>query len=148
MEQRKSALRREPDVRFAGRVLVDEVGEPVVYTENLFVKFKDDAEPEDCGACSQEHGLTIKAAARLRDQRLLRRARRRAPDSRSSRSPSSCSRARTSSTAHPELVQRSARKADRSRSSGTCSTTTSAGVPITPHANVEAAHAADARARA
>ena len=38
--ERKLALRQDPDVRFAGKVLVDPgSGKPVVYTENLFIKF-------------------------------------------------------------------------------------------------------------
>ncbi|HVG96377.1 MAG TPA: S8 family serine peptidase, partial [Chloroflexota bacterium] len=59
--ERKTALRQAPDVRFAGGVLVDDTsGEPVVYTENLFVKFVDGADPESCRAVLREAGLTIK----------------------------------------------------------------------------------------
>lgn len=61
VEDRKSALRLSPDVRFAGGVLVDEQsGEPVIYTENLFIKFVDEADPDDCRAVIREAGLTIK----------------------------------------------------------------------------------------
>jgi subtilisin family serine protease len=61
LEERKSALRAEADVRFAGGVLVEpRTGEPVLYTENLFIKFKDDAEPEACRAVIREAGLSIK----------------------------------------------------------------------------------------
>lgn len=61
VEDRKRSLQAMPDVRFAGRVLVDEgTHEPVVYTENLFIKFKDDIEPENCRAILREAGLTIK----------------------------------------------------------------------------------------
>jgi subtilisin family serine protease len=59
--ERKTALRQAPDVRFAGGVLVDDTsGEPVIYTENLFVKFVDTADPEACRAVLREAGLTIK----------------------------------------------------------------------------------------
>jgi len=61
LDDRKSALRAEPDVRFAGGVLVEpKSGEPVLYTENLFIKFKDDAEPEACRTVIRETGLSIK----------------------------------------------------------------------------------------
>ena len=61
IEDRKKSLRMLPDVRFAGGVLVDEQsGEPVVYTENLFIKFKDDADPEHCRKVIREAGLAIK----------------------------------------------------------------------------------------
>ena len=47
MTGRKRSLRADPDVRFAGSVLMDpDSGEPVLYTENLFVKFFDQVEPE------------------------------------------------------------------------------------------------------
>lgn len=61
LEERKEALRSSSDVRFAGGVLVDEQsGEPVVYTENLFIKFVDDADPDHCRAVIAGAGLTIK----------------------------------------------------------------------------------------
>src|SRR5262245_24938305 len=42
VEDRKTALRNAPDVRFAGGVLVDpSANEPVLYTENIFIKFVD-----------------------------------------------------------------------------------------------------------
>lgn len=61
VEAAKTALRKSPDTEFAGRVLVDKTsGEPVVYTENLFVKFRDDAEPGHCLDVLRSMGLTIK----------------------------------------------------------------------------------------
>ena len=61
LEQRKQALRMMPDVRFAGGVLTDDqTGEPVVYTENLFIKFVDQADPDHCRAVIREAGLTVK----------------------------------------------------------------------------------------
>lgn len=57
----KEALSSAPDTRFAGRVLVDEqTGEPVLYTENIFVKFQDHLSPEQCRQVLQDAGLTIK----------------------------------------------------------------------------------------
>jgi subtilisin family serine protease len=61
INERKTALRQLPDVRFAGGVLVDEQsGEPVIYTENLFIKFTETTEPDECKTIIREAGLTIK----------------------------------------------------------------------------------------
>src|SRR5262245_5409487 len=60
LDQRKVALRRDPDVRFAGGVLVDPAGHPVIYTENLFIKFADSVDPEDCRQVIKDKGLSIK----------------------------------------------------------------------------------------
>ncbi len=61
IDDRKAALRAAPDVRFAGGVLVDPVSrEPVLYTENLFVKFLDSADEETCIAVLREASLQVK----------------------------------------------------------------------------------------
>jgi Subtilase family len=61
VDERKTALRAAPDVRFAGGVLTDpSSGEPVLYTENLFVKFIDTADEDACREVLRENGLTIK----------------------------------------------------------------------------------------
>lgn len=61
VSERKAKLRQSPDVRFAGGVLVDPgTAEPVLYTENLFIKFVDTADPEDCVAVILGAGLTVK----------------------------------------------------------------------------------------
>jgi len=57
----RDALRKAPDTRFAGRVLVEvRSKEPVVYTENIFVKFRDEEEWEDCVEVLRQAGLTVK----------------------------------------------------------------------------------------
>ena len=57
----KDELSQAPDTRFAGRVLVDPTsGEPVLYTENLFVKFLDDVDPDVGKRVLLELGLTIR----------------------------------------------------------------------------------------
>ncbi|MBB4003119.1 S8 family peptidase [Aurantimonas endophytica] len=56
----KAQLREMPDVRFAGRVLVDEAGTPIAYTENLFIKFVDGMSEADCLAILDEHQVTVK----------------------------------------------------------------------------------------
>ena len=61
VEDIKEGLRQAPDTRFVGRVLVDkQSGEPVVYTENLFVKFEDDNDRDHCLEVLREAGLTVK----------------------------------------------------------------------------------------
>jgi subtilisin family serine protease len=57
----RTALKTFDDVRFAGRVLVNETsGEPILYTENLFVKFRDDVDPAECERILNDAGLVIK----------------------------------------------------------------------------------------
>jgi subtilisin family serine protease len=53
-------LNEDPEIEFAGRGLRDQFGAPVVYTENVFVKFRDDLAPSDCAAVLAEAGLTVK----------------------------------------------------------------------------------------
>jgi subtilisin-like proprotein convertase family protein len=68
LEERKQVLRAASDVRFAGGVLVDSAsGEPVLYTENLFVKFTDDADPDACEAVLHAQGLTLRRALHYAD---------------------------------------------------------------------------------
>jgi subtilisin family serine protease len=55
-------LDAEPAIQFAGRGLRDQDGAPVVYTENLFMKFGDDVAPEACTAALGALGLTVKRA--------------------------------------------------------------------------------------
>jgi len=61
MEEMRQELHESPATRFAGRVLVDEkTREPVLYTENLFVKFFDHKNRDDCLKVLREAGLTVK----------------------------------------------------------------------------------------
>lgn len=61
LKERKEFLRMQSDVRFAGGVLIDEQsGDPMIYTENLFLKFIDEAEEVYCQAVIHEAGLLIK----------------------------------------------------------------------------------------
>ncbi len=61
MEEMRQELHESPATRFAGRVLVDEkTREPVLYTENLFVKFFDDKNRDECLEVLREAGLTVK----------------------------------------------------------------------------------------
>ncbi|MGQ4599427.1 S8 family serine peptidase [Nocardia sp. R6R-6] len=59
--ERKPVLNAAPEVRFAGHVLVDPgTGEPVLYTENIFVKFVDRVDHEHCLAVLSAAGLRVK----------------------------------------------------------------------------------------
>ena len=59
-DRTRAVLKKEKAVRFAGRVLASPKGLPVLYTENLFVKFDDDAGPTKCKRLIKEYGLEIK----------------------------------------------------------------------------------------
>ncbi|MEH2398766.1 S8 family serine peptidase [Nostoc sp.] len=57
----REILNKESQVQFAGRVLLDPVSkQPVVYTENLFVKFDNEEESRVCQEVLGRYGLTIK----------------------------------------------------------------------------------------
>ena len=57
----RRVFKKEKDVHFAGRVLRDvNTGSPVVYTENLFVKFKDHLSNAKCRTILKNHKLQIK----------------------------------------------------------------------------------------
>ncbi|NSW93928.1 MAG: S8 family serine peptidase [Bacteroidales bacterium] len=57
----KSVLKGEPELRFAGKVLVEADGKTVVlYTENIFIKFHDDVKPERCEKILSANNLKIK----------------------------------------------------------------------------------------
>src|SRR5215212_9052460 len=61
MEEMRRELDESPATRFAGRVLVDQHSrEPVLYTENLFVKFRDEVSRDQSLAVVREAGLTVK----------------------------------------------------------------------------------------
>ncbi|WP_373529300.1 S8 family serine peptidase [Nostoc sp.] len=60
-DRAREILSQEPEVQFAGRVLVDpQSRQPVIYTENLFVKFDDDEELTVYQEVLGRYGLTIK----------------------------------------------------------------------------------------
>ncbi|WP_248293757.1 S8 family serine peptidase [Actinoplanes sp. TBRC 11911] len=57
------AINADPEVEFAGRGLRDQFGAPVVYTENVFVKFRDDVRAEVAERVLADAGLEIKSRA-------------------------------------------------------------------------------------
>jgi subtilisin family serine protease len=57
----RTVLKREPEIEFAGRLLVDpSTGNPVIYTKNLFVKFDSEQRASICRKHIKDHGLIIK----------------------------------------------------------------------------------------
>jgi subtilisin family serine protease len=60
-DKARLALKKEPELRFAGRVLVDKKSKaPVLYTENIFVKFHDKITADDCEKILAKNNLVIK----------------------------------------------------------------------------------------
>jgi subtilisin family serine protease len=60
-DRARAALKKEPEVEFAGRVLVDpQAGRPVIYTENFFVKFDGEQSATACRKIIKKHRLLIK----------------------------------------------------------------------------------------
>lgn len=137
---RKEALRRSPDVRFAGGVLKDpKTNQPVLYTENLFVKFSDNADPEDCKAVLQAAGLEIKTQLTYATNAWFVEA----PEGTGQKVFDIANKLRQRKDvefSHPELIRPRARKAISSQQWHLKKTTIS-GLLIDAHANVDAAHA-------
>ena len=62
-DEARKELKKEETFRFAGRTLVDPLSKaPVLYTENFFIKFEDDASKKDCKKILQDYGLKTKRA--------------------------------------------------------------------------------------
>jgi len=60
-DRARAVLKKEPQIEFAGRVLCDPKSRtPVLYTENLFVKFDDDLSKSACRKLLKSHGMIIK----------------------------------------------------------------------------------------
>ncbi|MGZ5191553.1 MAG: S8 family peptidase, partial [Flavisolibacter sp.] len=57
----RAVLKAEPELRFAGRVLIDsDSNKPVIYTENIFIKFYDNVTADSCEKILAENQLVIK----------------------------------------------------------------------------------------
>jgi subtilisin family serine protease len=60
-DKARQLFKKEKDIQFAGRVLKDvNTCAPVVYTENFFVKFKDDLSGAKSNAILKKYGLQVK----------------------------------------------------------------------------------------
>jgi len=140
LEARKSALRASPDVRFAGGVLVDPVSkEPVLYTENLFVKFVDAADPEDCLVVLREAGLTVKEQVTYATNAYFVAAPEGSGQAVFDIAADLLKRADVE-FCHPELIRRREPKAIPAQQ-WHLKKTTVGGIAIDAHVNAEAAHA-------
>ncbi|MBC8029194.1 MAG: S8 family serine peptidase [Pyrinomonadaceae bacterium] len=61
-DKARAILKKEPEIEFAGRVLVtQQSAEPVLYTENFFVKFDSDQSATACRKILKSYKLTIKS---------------------------------------------------------------------------------------
>ena len=61
-DETRAALKHEENIRFAGRVLQDaDSGEVMLYTENFFVKFKDEVPEKDCLGVLKQFKLKVKS---------------------------------------------------------------------------------------
>ncbi len=60
-DRAREILNQESEIQFAGRVLIDPVSQqPVIYTENIFVKFDSEEESRVCQEVLRRYNLTIK----------------------------------------------------------------------------------------
>jgi subtilisin family serine protease len=140
IEERKRALMRAPDVRFAGKVLVHpETEEPVVYTENIYIRFREDMDPDDCEAVIRAAGLTVKARQDFATNAYLATA----PEGTGQKVfdiANALLKRDDVVYSHPELIQQVQRKQIYPQQ-WHLKATTVANVAVNAHANVEAAHA-------
>lgn len=139
--QRKALLRALPDVRFAGSVLMDPVTqEPVLYTENIFLKFIDSLKPTQCMAILDELGLMIKQeVAYAKNAFFVYHPGTRGTDV----CPLTCEWLKRDDIeyCHPEMLRQGERRAIHANQWHLKKTTVTYQVDIDASANVEAAHA-------
>ncbi len=140
VQERKPVLDAAPEVRFAGHVLVDPAtGEPVLYTENIFVKFVDSVGHEHCRAVLDAAGLTVKQAVSYATNAYFTAAPEGTGQAVFDIAASLLGRADVE-YCHPELIRRRAGKTIFPQQ-WHLRKTTIGGVTIDAHADVEAAHA-------
>ncbi len=139
LADRKTALRAAPDVRFAGGVLVDPMTqEPVLYTENLFIKFTDPTDPDDCIAVINQAGLTVKSEVSYATNAYFVSA----PEGTGLSIfdiATQLLQRNDVDYCHPELIRPRARKGIFSQQ-WHLKKTTIGGIVVDAHANIEAAH--------
>ena len=99
-------LDAEPAIQFAGRGLRDQDGAPVVYTENVFVKFADDAAPARRATPRWTAlGLTVKRELAFATNAYFAAAPPSAPGGGCSSSPSELLASDDVELCHPELIR-------------------------------------------
>ncbi len=59
-DKARAILKKEPEIEFAGRVLVTPNERPVLYTENFFVKFDSDQSSAACRKILKKYNLAVK----------------------------------------------------------------------------------------
>ncbi|WP_067809680.1 S8 family peptidase [Nocardia beijingensis] len=140
VQQRKPVLEAAPEVRFAGHVLVDPgTGEPVLYTENIFVKFVDRVDREHCLAVLESADLTVKQEVSYATNAYFTAA----PEGTGQRVfdiADALLNRDDVEYCHPELIRSRAKKTIFPQQ-WHLKKTTIGGVTIDAHAGVEAAHA-------
>ncbi|MCB0663972.1 MAG: S8 family serine peptidase, partial [Saprospiraceae bacterium] len=63
-DEARQVLKAEPDLKFAGRVLMDPRSKtPVLYTENIFIKFSSKIKLDACERIFKKYNLSIKSRA-------------------------------------------------------------------------------------
>jgi subtilisin family serine protease len=141
IEDRKRDLRAVPAVQFAGSVLVNpDSGKPVVYTENLYIKFREDLDPDDCEAIIRDAGLTVKERLGFATNAYFAAA----PEGTGQKVfdiANNLLQRDEVVNCHPELVQERVAKVVFPQQ-WHLKPTVVGGVAVNAHANVEAAHAA------
>ncbi|NOT54005.1 MAG: S8 family serine peptidase [Deltaproteobacteria bacterium] len=139
LTDRKTALRASSDVRFAGGVLVDPATkEPVLYSENIFIKFVDTADPDDCLAILRDAGLTVKNEVDYATNAYFVSA----PDGTGQQVfdiAATLLKRDDVEFCHPELIRPRARK-DIFSQQWHLKKTTVGGIVVDAHANIEVAH--------
>lgn len=139
LDARKTALRSAPDVRFAGGVLVDPTTQdPVLYTENLFIKFKDTSDTDNCRDTLQRAGLKVKQEVAYATNAFFVEAQEGTGRKVFDIADEFLQRPDVE-FCHPELIRPRARKTIFPNQWHLKKTQLS-GVPVDAHANVEAAH--------
>ena len=140
LSARKKALRQSQDVRFAGGVLVDpRTKEPVLYTENIFIKFRDAADPDECRSVLTEAGLHVKDQVTYASNAFFTSA----PEGSGQtvfEIANQLLRRPDVEYCHPELIRPRARK-QVFQEQWHLKKTSVGGIAVDAHANVEAAHA-------
>jgi hypothetical protein len=140
MEEVRKELHESSATRFAGRVLVDEnTREPVLYTENLFIKFVDDKKRDECLEVLREAGLSVKQELPYATNAFFTAA----PEGSGQQvfdTAKELLRRADVEYCNPELVRRLAQRAI-SPQQWHLKTTTIGGQWVSASANVEAAHA-------
>ncbi len=141
LNERKIGLRSLPNVQFAGSVLVDpQCKEPVIYTENIFIKFTDKAKRNSCLRVLKSARLKVKREVQFAKNAYFVGAREGIGKDIFSIAAKLLKR-KDVEYCHPELVRQRARRNTIFPQQWHLMKTTIGGQVIDAHANVADAHA-------